>query len=137
MTPSLLQCGVVRVELFPLSAGHRSELKKIKARHCWRVALLKLAASDFGTFNCFATFAAMDNNKAEALLARVNAALADHVKLIQQRRKRLKKSDSLATAEVVEREIDELITRVDVLKVQQKALKRGIIPDDLKDDQAA
>jgi len=83
------------------------------------------------------TFAAMDNKKAEALLIRVNTALADHTKLVQERRRRLKKADSRSTAQALEREIEENAAKIDVLKVQQKALKRGIIPDELKDGESA
>jgi len=53
----------------------------------------------------------MDNKKAEELLVRVNAALADHTKLVQDRRKKLKKADSRSTAEALEREIEENIAR--------------------------
>jgi hypothetical protein len=70
-------------------------------------------------------------------LLRVNAALADHTKLVQERRRLLKKADSRSTADALEREIEENVAIIDVLKVQQKELKRGIVPDELKDGEAA
>jgi hypothetical protein len=79
----------------------------------------------------------MDKKNAQALLMRVNAALADRTKLVQERRRRLKKADSRSTAQALEREIEENVAKIDVLKVQQKALKRGIIPDELKDGETA
>jgi hypothetical protein len=78
----------------------------------------------------------MKIDEAETLLPRVNAVLAERVKYIQALRKQLKKADSRATAEALEREIDTHASALDVLKIQQKALKRGIIPDELKDDEA-
>jgi len=76
----------------------------------------------------------MASLNAAELLARVNAAIADHIKLIGDRRRQLKKADSRRSAAAIEREIETLAKRFDVLKVQQKALKRGIIPDELNDE---
>jgi hypothetical protein len=76
----------------------------------------------------------MASLNAAELLARVNAAIADHIKLIGDRRRQLKKADSRRSADAIEREIETLAKRYDVLKVQQKALKRGIIPDELNDE---
>ena len=76
------------------------------------------------------------DKKAEILLSRVKVALAEYTRLIQDRRKRLNKADSRSTAEALEQEIETLGARLDVLKVQQKALKRGIIPDDFSDGEA-
>jgi predicted nucleic acid-binding Zn-ribbon protein len=75
----------------------------------------------------------MAGMNAVALLARVNAAIIEHTKLIQDRRKQLTKADSHSSAEAIRREIETLTNRFDVLKGQQKALKRGIIPDELDD----
>lgn len=74
----------------------------------------------------------MDAN-VELLLTQVKAAVNRHTRLIQDCRKRLKKADSRATAELIKREIETHAETLDVLKVQCKALKRGIVPDELKD----
>jgi predicted nucleic acid-binding protein len=79
----------------------------------------------------------MKNDEAEAILARVNALATKRVRQVQALRKQLKKADSRATAAALEREIDTQASALDVLKIQQKALKRGIIPDELKDGEAA
>jgi hypothetical protein len=71
------------------------------------------------------------------LLARVNVLATERVRQVQALRKQLKKADSRATAEALEREIDTHASALDILKIQQKALKRGIIPDELKDGAAA
>ena len=47
--------------------------------------------------------------------------------------KRLSKSDCRETAESLKREITILDADVGLLKIQQKALKRGIIPNELVD----
>ena len=78
----------------------------------------------------------MKNDEVQALLARVNALVVERVRNVQALRKQLKKADSRATAEGLEREIDAHASVLDVLKIQQKALKRGIIPDELKNDEA-
>ena len=78
----------------------------------------------------------MKNDEAETLLAHVNGLATERVRYVQALRKQLKKADSRATAEALEREIDTHASALDVLKVHQKALKRGIIPDELKDDEA-
>ena len=78
----------------------------------------------------------MDDKSAEDLLIRINAVLVDQNKLVQNQRKRLKKADSRSTAAALEREIAVNVARIDVLKIQQKALKRGIIPDELKNSEA-
>ena len=78
----------------------------------------------------------MDDKSAEDLLIRINAVLVDQNKLVQNQRKRLKKADSRSAAEALEREIAVNVGRIDVLKIQQKALKRGIIPDELKNSEA-
>ena len=67
----------------------------------------------------------------KSLLARVNALIREHTKRIQELRKQLTKADSRATADAIEREIETNAANLDTLKVQQKALKRGIIPEEL------
>jgi predicted nucleic acid-binding Zn-ribbon protein len=69
----------------------------------------------------------------EILLTRVREAVKQHTKLIQACRKRLKKADSRATADTILRELDMLTGSLDELKIQYKALKRGVIPDALKE----
>lgn len=75
----------------------------------------------------------MTQTRIETLLSQVNAALTNRNSLIRDRQKRLFKADSRETAEALKREIITLDADVELLKSQQKALKRGIIPDDLVD----
>ena len=77
---------------------------------------------------------AMNRKRAEALLSRINTTLAERKNLINGRRKRISKASSREIAAALQREIDTIEADVEILKVQQKALKRGIIPDDLADD---
>jgi hypothetical protein len=121
----------------PAPSGATHLLKAISAV-CYRreqTPRSKLAAP--GTFYSFRTFAMMDDKSAEHLLIRINALLVDQNKLVQNQRKRLKKAGSRSAAEALEREIALNVARIDVLKIQQKALKRGIIPEELKNSEAA
>ena len=75
----------------------------------------------------------MTKVQTENLLTQINTALADRKGQIRDRRKRLLKADGRETAEALERDIITLNADVDLLKIQQKALKRGIVPDELAD----
>ena len=78
----------------------------------------------------------MSRKRAEALLNRINVTLAERNNLIKGRRKRMAKASDRETAAALQREIDTIGADVQILKAQQKALKRGIIPDELADDQS-
>ena len=75
----------------------------------------------------------MTQARTATLLKQINAALTDRNDRIRDRRKRLSKADCRETAESLKREITILDADVGLLKIQQKALKRGIIPDELVD----
>jgi predicted nucleic acid-binding Zn-ribbon protein len=76
------------------------------------------------------------NANRDRLLVNVKEASSRNAKLIQNCRRRLKKAGSRSTAEAIEREIETLAVRLDELKAQNKALKRGIVPDGLTSLQA-
>jgi hypothetical protein len=73
----------------------------------------------------------MDDRQAEGLLNRVNAKLAEHRKVIEQAEKRLTKAPNQKAALAIRSSLAELHAQKEVLKAQQKALKRGILPGDL------
>ena len=76
----------------------------------------------------------MNRKRAEALLSRINTTLAERKSLINGRRKRISKASSRESAAALQREIDTIGADVEILKARQKALKRGIIPADLAED---
>jgi hypothetical protein len=78
----------------------------------------------------------MGHKPAEPLLNRITATLAEQRELIVQAEKRLMKSPNQKTALVIRSEIEELHTQVDALKVRRKALKRGIVPEELGDEKS-
>jgi hypothetical protein len=70
----------------------------------------------------------MGHKRAEALLNQINATLAEQGQLITQAEKRLTKAPNRKVALAIRSELEKLHAQTDVLKVQQKALKRGIVP---------
>lgn len=69
----------------------------------------------------------MKNENADDQLERVNSIIADRKRSLRDRRKRLVKSESRAVAASLMRDITALEEEVETLKIQQKALKRGIV----------
>jgi hypothetical protein len=100
---------------------------------------LRQAAAErvLGTSALRSRWVGMSRRRAEALLNRINATLTDCNNQIRETRRRLAKAESRDTATVLQCEIEAMSVYVDTLKGQQKALKRGIVPEDLagKDDQ--
>jgi hypothetical protein len=70
----------------------------------------------------------MGHKQAEALLNQINTTLAEHRQFITQAEKRLTKAPNQRVARAIRSELEKLHARTQVLKVQQKALKRGIVP---------
>ena len=75
----------------------------------------------------------MTETSLDTLLTQINAALTDRNALIRDRRKLLLKADCRETADAIGSEVTALVAEVETLKIQQKALKRGIIPEELVD----
>jgi hypothetical protein len=73
----------------------------------------------------------MSHKRTQALLNRMKATLAGHRELISQAQKRLTKAPSQKAALAIRRKVDELEAQTEVLKAQHKALRRGIVPDEL------
>jgi hypothetical protein len=71
----------------------------------------------------------MGHRRAEALLNRINATLADQRRLIEEGQKRLNKAPNQKVARAIRIELENLHAQTEVLKIQQKALKRGIVPE--------
>jgi hypothetical protein len=70
----------------------------------------------------------MGHKRAEALLNQINATLAERRQFTMQTEKRIIKAPNQRVARALRSELEKLHAQTEVLKVQQKALKRGIVP---------
>jgi hypothetical protein len=75
----------------------------------------------------------MSRKRAEDLLHRITEKLAADRVRVRDQRKLLAKTTNRKTANVIQRDLTILGAKIEGLKVQRKALKRGIIPDDLSE----
>jgi hypothetical protein len=75
----------------------------------------------------------MSRKRAEDLLHRITEKLAADRVRVRDQRKLLAKATNRKTANVIQRDLTILGAKIEGLKVQRKALKRGIIPDDLSE----
>ena len=73
------------------------------------------------------------NDRANQLLRQINSSLTKLNTLIDDRQKRLLKAGSRESANALKEEIAILGAEVATLKMQQKAIKRGVIPFELVD----
>lgn len=69
----------------------------------------------------------MKKEKADEQLKRVNSILAERKRMLRDQQKQLTKAESRGAADALSKMIQTLERDIDVLKVQQKALKRGIV----------
>jgi hypothetical protein len=73
----------------------------------------------------------MGHKRTESLLNRVNAELGEHRERAAVLSKRILKAPKRDSANILMREREALDRETEILKIQQKALKRGIVPEEL------
>jgi hypothetical protein len=72
----------------------------------------------------------MARTRGDALLNRINAQLAERRQSAEERRRRLKKAETRREAGALVAELEALDRQCDELRAHQKALKRGIVPEE-------